>query len=144
MPPDAVDPDDIQYILFFIVKVSDSFASDNIAQIDKNFDLILVWILIVVVVGFSIVLLFIQFFAYRTAKRITHAISIMTDYTNKLKKAQDVANKQEIIREICKNDLFATTSKQYEKMKQAKESLIQRDKNTRNKDKKSILSQSQI
>lgn len=64
------------------------------------------------------------FVVYRSAHRITHAIDVMTDFTNRLKKASDVKTKREIISTMSENNLFDKISQQYFDMKQAKQALL--------------------
>ena len=85
-------------------------------------------ILAVVGLGFIATLGGILVIVFRVAKSITSAIDVMTSYTQKLKKAPDVACKREIIAEISEVDIFVEISEQYENMKIAKKSLIKRHK----------------
>ena len=62
------------------------------------------------------------------AGKITQAIDVMTDYTNRLKMAPNVEGKRKIIAEISSDALFVKTSEVYEKMRLAKKALFYRYK----------------
>ena len=80
----------------------------------------------IVFVGLMISVCVIIFVVYRSAHRVTHAIDVMAEFTNRLKKASDVKTKREIISTMSENHLFDNISQQYFDMKQAKLALLQR------------------
>ena len=97
VPPEATNYDEVVFYLFFLIEKDDSYASDYMNDIGFAFNLTLVLIVTIILTGFSIVLAIILFIALRTAGRITHAIDVMTEYSERLKMAMNVQGKNNII-----------------------------------------------
>lgn len=100
VPPDTKDQSEIQYWLFFFLPKDESYAAEAKIGVDEDFQSVFQMIVLIVCGGLLLAVAIIMFFVYRTAKKITQAIDVMTDFTNRLKKATDVASKREIIREM--------------------------------------------
>jgi len=94
----------IKFYLFFIIQADNSYEKEYVTAIKK--DLYVKFLLIESILGggFIIVLVLIVFLVNRTARRITVSIDVMTEYTNELKKAPDLASKIALIDKISKDD----------------------------------------
>lgn len=128
VPDGAESRDDVIYYLFFLIERDQSYASEQIAQIEQAFNLTLLLVVIIVLAGFGVDLAGILCIALRTANSITRAIDVMTEYTNRLKMAPNVDGKRQIIAQISTDALFTETSKKYGNMKLAQKALIYRHK----------------
>jgi len=84
------------------------------------------YILLTVFSGFILVITIIMLLVRRTSQRITSSIDVMTEYTNELKKAPDIATKRLTIDRISLDPQFVKISKRYEMMRLAQVQLLER------------------
>ena len=98
------------------------------AEIHSSINWTIILIVIVVLASFQAILAAFLFVAIRMTGKITRAIDVMTEYTNRLRKAPNVISKRRIIEEMSNDKTFADTSEFYDNMKLAKRALVHRYK----------------
>ena len=98
------------------------------AEIQSSINWTIILIVIVVLASFQAILAAFLFVAIRMTGKITRAIDVMTEYTNRLRKAPNVISKRRIIEEMSNDKTFADTSEFYDNMKLAKRALVHRYK----------------
>ena len=98
------------------------------AEINSSINWTIILIVIVVLASFQAILAAFLFVAIRMTGKITRAIDVMTEYTNRLRKAPNVISKRRIIEEMSNDKTFADTSEFYDNMKLAKRALVHRYK----------------
>ena len=128
VPPAATQIHEVQFYLFFLIEKDKSYASAQITEIEFQNRGVFLTIVIIILFGFIAVLIANLYIALRTANSITQAIDVMTEYTNRLKRATNVDGKRKIIAQISNDALFIKTSEVFEKMKLAKKALFNRYK----------------
>ena len=97
MPSEAESYDEVLFYLFFLIEKEQSYASDYMSDIGFAMNMTLMLIVMIILTGFCIVLAVIIIIALRTAGKITKAIDVMTEYTERLKMAPNVDSKNKII-----------------------------------------------
>ena len=98
------------------------------AEIQSSINWTIILIVILVLASFQAILAAFLFVAIRMTGKITRAIDVMTEYTNRLRKAPNVISKRRIIEEMSNDKTFADTSEFYDNMKLAKRALVHRYK----------------
>lgn len=130
VPQSATVKSQVKFYFIFMIEKEQSYAAEMMADVSKNFNVMLFLIVVTVLSGFLVVIALIMTVGMRTSSNITNAIDIITEYTERLKKATNVEGKQAIIGEISQNKLFIEIGKKWGRMQLAKQSLIKRHRET--------------